>query len=57
MSALTMSILFSIAVCLLIGGILFGAHFAVKFWEWYDDAVWDEQEEDRPEPDDFPERK
>jgi len=28
-----------------------------KFWNWYDDAVWDEQEEGEPGPDDFPDVK
>jgi hypothetical protein len=30
---------------------------AEVFWNWYNDAVWDEQEEDQPKPDDFPDSK
>lgn len=40
-----------------IGGLFFGAYVIERFWAWYDDKVWDEQEEDQPKPDDFPGRK
>jgi hypothetical protein len=35
----------------------FGVWLVQRFWAWYEDAVWDQQEEDQPEPDDFPDRK
>lgn len=47
-----------IALCVLFAVVIsFGGHFIEKFWDWYDDAVWDEREENQSGSDDFPDSK